>query len=389
MRHVTDGELHAFLDGALDDLAEERGREISAHLEDCAVCRERLRDEEEVRSRAQGFLDEAAPSVGPLPSFESIRARAAGPEQSRTRDRNRTHFRGPLRGMPLAWAATVVLALGVGWMGGEIWDSRPGVGSREGLLYQREQDPTSEIDSADPDALGLADADRAPAGGGPPLDPSSRSPSAPLQGELAGVAKATGAGQEENLKALGSPGAEADATRAGLEPPASGLSPSRADAPAEELRRSAAIPSPSPALIPSPEATADREEESGVFLRSRTVAEDRTMLVPGLEVLAVEWEEWAPGERALYIRQLLPLGDTLELRYLGLLVGSEPRSMEGIVTRGQTSEPTLDRPVSPKVMEASLPPGWNQVVMRWGRGWIVARAPLTAESLRGIVRSLH
>jgi hypothetical protein len=142
-------------------------------------------------------------------------------------------------------------------------------------------------------------------------------------------------------------------------------------------------------LIPSPEATADREEESGVFLRSRTVAEDRTMLVPGLEVLAVEWEEWAPGEKALYIRQLLPLGDTLELRYLGLLVGSEPRSMEGIVTRGQTSDPTLERPVSPKVMEASLPPGWYQVVMRWGRGWLVARAPLTVESLRGIVRSLH
>lgn len=115
------------------------------------------------------------------------------------------------------------------------------------------------------------------------------------------------------------------------------------------------------------------------------------MAVPGLEVLAVEWEEWVPGERALHIRQRLPMGDTLELRYLGLLMGSDPSETDAGSTQGQRVEEgeSQDRPLSPKVLEASLPPGWNQVVMRWRRGWLVARAPLPEESLRGILRSLR
>jgi hypothetical protein len=114
------------------------------------------------------------------------------------------------------------------------------------------------------------------------------------------------------------------------------------------------------------------------------------MLVPGLDVVDVDWEEWVPGERALHIRQLLPMGDTLELRYLGLLMGSDPDAAAASVAEGGVlEEEGVERPLSPKVLEASLPPGWNQVVMRWGRGWLVARAPLPVESLRGILRSMR
>ena len=84
------------------------------------------------------------------------------------------------------------------------------------------------------------------------------------------------------------------------------------------------------------------------------------------------------------------MGDTLELRYLGLLVGSDPDVASVPVAESNVPEAEgVERPLSPKVMEASLPPGWNQVVMHWGRGWLVARAPLPVESLRGILRSLH
>ena len=53
-------------------------------------------------------------------------------------------------------------------------------------------------------------------------------------------------------------------------------------------------------------------------------AEGGTLTVPWLEVISMDWEEWFPGERALHIRQLLPMGDTLELRYVGMLIGTNP-----------------------------------------------------------------
>ena len=150
----------------------------------------------------------------------------------------------------------------------------------------------------------------------------------------------------------------------------------------------------SPAAPPqvAPSAALGEAEETFASPEVGAVTEGQgAMAVPGMEVLMVEWEEWFPGERALHIRQLLPMGDTLELRYLGLLMGADPETSEALVTeeRSAPGDKLGDRPLSPKVMEASLPPGWNQVVMRWRRGWLVARAPLSEESLRGILRSLR
>jgi hypothetical protein len=106
----------------------------------------------------------------------------------------------------------------------------------------------------------------------------------------------------------------------------------------------------------------------------------------------VEWEEWVPGEKALHIRQLVPPADTLELRYLGLLMGTgrEKVGAEGETAKGVLSEAgATSFPPSPTVMEASLPPGWNQVVMKKGRGWLVARAPIPEPSIRALLRSLR
>jgi hypothetical protein len=153
----------------------------------------------------------------------------------------------------------------------------------------------------------------------------------------------------------------------------------------------AAVPTPSAAVVSSELPTSEEalQDEAEVLFRTLSTPEETSMAVPGLDLLAVEWEEWTPGERALYIRQLLPMGDTLELRYLGLFMGSDPEKANTLLTQGRAPEETPEGPLSPKVMEASLPPGWNQVVMRWGRGWLVARAPLPVESLRGILRALH
>jgi hypothetical protein len=154
-----------------------------------------------------------------------------------------------------------------------------------------------------------------------------------------------------------------------------------------EARREALEVLRSEAVLPSAPSL-PQEQAPAVLMRSRNVAEESALAVPGLEVLTVEWEEWIPGERGLHIRQLLPMGDTLELRYLGLLMGTDPQTTDDRGAAEGFEKETVERPLSPKVLEVSLPPGWNQVVMRRGRGWLVARAPLSEESLRALLRSL-
>jgi hypothetical protein len=115
---------------------------------------------------------------------------------------------------------------------------------------------------------------------------------------------------------------------------------------------------------------------------------ERSLAVPGLLVETIEWEERVPGVKALLIRQLLPPSDTLELRYLGLLLGTDPQPAR------MEQEPVARDEVSggrryANVLEASLPPGWNQVVMERERGLLVARATIHEAQLKALLKSLH
>lgn len=392
MRHVTDGELHAYLDGSLDHLTVGRGDEVRGHLETCSACRERLQDEEGVRDRAQGLLDLSAPSEIPLPSFEELRARAEASESSRlsgSGERAQPLRIGLFRGMPLAWAATVVLALGVGWMGGQLWES-----PRQGTLYRSESvDPVLRNEAEQHPAPGEGVA----AGGLDDVGRDSEVP-APVSSDAVDVVPPPGVVSAESMGPAGGQTAPSPAVAGvpGVDPPqrAMELLEARQKTVAEPLpgagARRDAVAMEAAILPPPSPAAADPAVTPTALYRTRGAIEEGSMLVPGLEVVDVDWEEWVPGERALHIRQLLPMGDTLELRYLGLLMGSDPDAAAASVAEGRVPEEEgVERPLSPKVLEASLPPGWNQVVMRWGRGWLVARAPLPVESLRGILRSMR
>jgi hypothetical protein len=285
----------------------------------------------------------------------------------------------------------VVLALGVGWMGGEIWRSGPRAirGAPEVLLESRrdlaELDSPLGVNVRDEVVSGSRTASDSPAETG--ADALSEGAAAELTGPVEGGLP----GAEVNPTTPESAGAVVGGRGAAGEP-----SEEREKTAAQELRAlggrmEGVAPTPSAAVV-SPELPAGREapeDEADVLFRSLSASEETSMAVPGLDLLAVEWEEWTPGERALYIRQLLPMGDTLELRYLGLFMGSDPEAANTFLTQSRAPDEAPEGPLSPKVMEASLPPGWNQVVMRWGRGWLVARAPLSVESLRGILRALH
>ena len=106
MSHVDEGALHAYLDGALDEYPAADARRIRDHLDSCAHCAERLEVERSLRTDAHAMLGMAAPSVE-LPSFEELRAYV-----ERTRP---TPSRVSVRITRLSWAASVMLALGVGW----------------------------------------------------------------------------------------------------------------------------------------------------------------------------------------------------------------------------------------------------------------------------------
>ncbi len=106
MSHVDEGALHAYLDGALDEYPAAEARRVREHLDGCAECAERLEAERAPRSDAHAMLGMAAPAVE-LPSFEDLRAYV-----ERTRP---APSRMSIRVVRLSWAASVMLALGVGW----------------------------------------------------------------------------------------------------------------------------------------------------------------------------------------------------------------------------------------------------------------------------------
>ena len=98
MSHVDDGTLHAYLDG---ELSPPEARGVEAHLAQCPACRGRLDEERALITRAGELLAVAAPPDRALPPFR------AGDVKPLTRLWWRVR-------LPLAWAATVLLALGIG-----------------------------------------------------------------------------------------------------------------------------------------------------------------------------------------------------------------------------------------------------------------------------------
>jgi len=116
MSHVAEGDLHAYLDGALSFYAPPDAERIRLHLERCAECRRRLEVEAGVVAEVRSALALADPEGIVPPPFEELRRRASvgGAMEGRA-----TGGYGPTRGGWL-WAATVAASLGLGW-GVGVW----------------------------------------------------------------------------------------------------------------------------------------------------------------------------------------------------------------------------------------------------------------------------
>ena len=106
MQHVDDALLIAYADDALD--AADR-QVVDEHLAECAECRARVEEERALARRAGAVLSAVAPAVHPVPPFDEV-----------LRRRNRSSGARRRAWMPLAWAASLVVAIGAGWMANEL-----------------------------------------------------------------------------------------------------------------------------------------------------------------------------------------------------------------------------------------------------------------------------
>lgn len=126
MSHLTDGQIHAYLDGSVEALDGATLVEARSHIADCDDCSARLEAARLVRDEAVSLLGTAVPSSFSPPPFEELERRAAR-EDSDTASETRTGrssvggrnaasgrlFRRP---GSLAWAASLTVALTAGWL---------------------------------------------------------------------------------------------------------------------------------------------------------------------------------------------------------------------------------------------------------------------------------
>ena len=133
MSHVDDGTLHAYLDGELALV--ERAR-LEAHVAECAACRSRLEEERALIARASGLLGLAQPPERAAPPLRELR---------------RPSVVWRLR-VPVAWAATVVLALGLGYYAGD----RTSMTAAPEPVAMYSADSSAARDAQPNDRLGLA-----------------------------------------------------------------------------------------------------------------------------------------------------------------------------------------------------------------------------------------
>jgi predicted anti-sigma-YlaC factor YlaD len=140
MRHIPEDELHAYLD---QGLSRTQCVEIESHLADCPSCQAMRDGIAALRDRTTALLSRLAPPRNVPPAFEVLRRRAVEAASQRRR-----------RLSVVAWAASLVAAVGLGWTASSFLRSsdtaRPitPVATRESTAAQRTVASTSMAPAA-------------------------------------------------------------------------------------------------------------------------------------------------------------------------------------------------------------------------------------------------
>lgn len=309
MPHLDEGTLQEWIDRDRSGLVDAEARAVEAHLAGCEVCVARLDAIREIDDRARGILARGSPEDVPIPGFEAVVSREA---VQRGNENDGQRGRGDWR--RYAWAATLLLALGVGWMGNELIQGPRNASAPDSVALE----PTAVAFSGD----GAAEPDRTeqsePEVPGANPDVPGSSDDGPLPPPVA----------EAPATSLGGAGVDADAAGAAFDETLGGRQP-----PAVPESQTAAL------------ATADRTlplaraaEELTWTAVNREEAAERlglpVLVVPGLELLGTEVAEskdppWVrvhhalPDGREMTLYQVPVLGDSAALTGDGS-VGDEP-----------------------------------------------------------------
>lgn len=347
MKHLDDGQLHAYLDGEGTTRDGGERREIEQHLAECSACRARLEEERGVRERARAILGAAGPTSLTAPPFEAVRERAA-----RTRARH-VRIRPTVA---LAWAASLALALTVGWYARSRVLTNAGAGVAGGAAGAAEEEVRAgAIQAAPPAARQLAQ-------GAPAREETAQSP---REGAGAVTSTAVPAVQDRPLANLAV--AEAKAGR---------------DTEPTPLRVTEA---PAPSAAP---AIALRRAEPGVS--APELAEQAWITVPPAEA-----ERRLGGPLAL-IPGLPSLGTSV----FGGGQSTVARTIQ-VLAPGQTIELVQQKAVGPVRERAAVPaarppagralrdePGLSLTV-QWEGFSVTGRAIVPADSLRKLLQRLR
>lgn len=282
MSHVDDGTLHAYLDGELEAVQPGASAALEAHIAACGECRARLEDERRIRDRASAILGHAEPAGLEVPPFDAVLQRARGNVggDAAPGSRPRRSFT-----LPLAWAASIVLALAGGWWAREMALAPESAADRAEAYHA--------VTGTDPETtLAPAVAQARSAGSAAPQADASAKPSAARQ-----------AGPE----AAQEPGLAAEAMRTQMQDDATPPStPPRRAIAGREMRREA--PAGVSAFAPRSAADSSRPVVPEAAVSALTVRSEALLLAPVVPGGgAVQWSavDRAEAERRLGGRLLL------------------------------------------------------------------------------------
>jgi hypothetical protein len=279
MLHIPEDELHAYLDQAL---SRSQCVEIESHLASCSACQAQRDRIAALRDRTTALLAVLAPPVSLPPSIETIRTRA-GVLQGR---RHRMVRYG-------SWAASVLVALGLGWTA-HVWMGRTSgtaergnqdVAVQESAAAQSNSIPDSNARSSSPLPAPVTTASNPPAPRNPLRTPSDRRPA--------------GADTARNVP-LPLPVAPAVAHVA-LDTARNEDSSRFSAANSTQLANEHEIPELTPESMWRIVSVAAAEEESGAPLPS----------VPGLQVVQVKVQGLRANEKIVAVDQRLATGEVI------------------------------------------------------------------------------
>ena len=410
MPHVSKGDIHAYLDGALGAYPEDEATGIRAHLEECQECAQAVAEERDLRRVASEILAATAQAPVDLDPFEELVARAGKAEPSRPAG-------GASRFRALRMAATVVVSLGAGWLARDLLTpardlargptfeamrAQDAVASRtnEDVLDDKAEDESDERQTAVSD---FAIRPEAPAESRD-LDAPAAAPMAPAASVSRPAEQAEGGRRDmiggelrQDRQRELERGAEPAQARRRLEAVVSaGVAGAAGVAEAADNR--AAGP---PAREVAPTAFADElsktnpedlfaNEANALALDEMSITgRTSSFIIPGLPIRDVRLSALTEGlEPSVTVVQELPDGRTLELRFVAATAqggAADNAASARKVSTGVPSDSELEERDALEEAQGlageSIPEGWSQVVRAVPGGVAILRGPLSEAEL--------